>query len=438
MTSWRRGLAGIALSAGLLAGCTSGTAVEEPDPVGSMMPAAMSFLFTLASQEGTIDGIGEDTGEEVLTLTLRGVSDHATQFADRPIRQAYVLSTTDLVRRWEGWFGDAAPNAVLSFAVPGDPMPRSIVVELAEPEYDRPARTLTFAARHLHRQPDLSPSAQEQVPLPRRVPPATFAGAMLFIDSVEVPAQGGDAAPADQVPSSQSSLLPLPLTSLVPPEPVPSDPGPSASPGASGAGPTEAQRTINGCVISPSTSCVRANLFLAELAGADLRGADLSFANLSGADLTGANLAGANLTMATLTQAKLAGANLAGANLTEAQLGNATLPKADLTDASIERAFMLDVDLQGAVLRNVKASGVVLVDANLDGANLAAAFLVGAGLMDASLVRADLGFATIVNSDLTNADLVGATLSGTVFDGSRWTDGTTICGERSIGACRPS
>jgi hypothetical protein len=143
-----------------------------------------SYLFVVNGEAGAIGGIGADTGKEALTLTLRGVNDHATQFADRPVRHAYVLSTRDFTDRWEKWFADGAPNAVLSFSLTNDPLPHSIVLELSKPVYDKSARTLTFTARHLHREPDLSPAAIEPVSLPKMSVPATFVSGSLFIDSV--------------------------------------------------------------------------------------------------------------------------------------------------------------------------------------------------------------------------------------------------------------
>jgi hypothetical protein len=179
-----------------LVGCSS-TPAGGRDRAGNAPTArankakAPSYLFVINGEGGAIGGIGDDTGKETLTLTLRGVNDHATQFADRPLRHAYVLSTTDFTDRWEKWFADGAPNAVLSFSLTNDPLPHSIVLQLSKPVYDKTARTLAFTARHLHREPDLSPAAIEPVSLPRMSAPAAFASASLFIDSV-----GNDAAEA--------------------------------------------------------------------------------------------------------------------------------------------------------------------------------------------------------------------------------------------------
>lgn len=231
--------------------------------------APPSYLFVVNSERGTIDGVGKDVGTEKLTLTLRGVNDHATQFADRPIRRAYVLSTRDLVARWKRWFADSPPNAVLTFNRKRDHMPHSIVVKLRHPRYDAKAETLTFAARHIHRASDLSPDAIERVALPHRRPPAMFIRGSLFIDSVF---------------PTRYACQPLPNADC---------------PGVDWSG-----RNLAGAKL------YNGNFSGANLSGADLRGAELNNANLSGANLRGANLKGADLGMANLTDADLTDATL--------------------------------------------------------------------------------------------------------------------------------
>jgi uncharacterized protein YjbI with pentapeptide repeats len=411
----RAGLVAIVAAALVLSACSGQSAAEgEPDPVTVAASAEQTptYLFTISAQGGTIEGVGEDTGDEELTLTLIGANDHATQFADRPIRDAYVLSTRDLVDRWDGWFADAPPNAVLSYSEPGDSMPRTIVMQLSEPVYDESTRTLAFAARHLHRQPDLSPDAQERIEVSGRVPPATFTRGALFIDSVE-----GDpdsvAIPSASLsestgtpPSPGSSMLPLPLSSLQPAEPSPSE---SSSPTG------QAAKTINGCVIEPNTDCRSIDLVGADLRGADLRGAGFFGANLGAADLSGADLSGADLRGAQLLQTKLDGANLTGANLEMASMAETSAIRADFSGARLYGAFMLHANLQGAMLVRANLRRATPVSANLTGANLLQADLSGADLEGASLWGAELG---------------GANLSG-----AEWYDGR-ICAEGSFETCR--
>lgn len=265
--------------------------VTAPAAAGADVDQA-SYLFVINSKRGTISGVGKDTGKEKLTLTLRAVNDHATQFADRPIRKAYVLSTRDLTVRWNRWFKDNPPNAVLTFNQHDDPMPHSIVVKLTRPRYDANAQTLTFTARHIHRSPDLSPDALQRIALPKRRPPATFVRGSLFIDSVRL---------------------------------KPSD------------------RVVNGCTIKNKTVCPGVdlsgqNLFGEHLAGANLTGAKFAKADLGGADLTGANLAGANLSGANLVGAGLSSADLSNADLSGADLALANLSGANLTDANLTKS----------------------------------------------------------------------------------------------------
>jgi hypothetical protein len=166
----------------------------------------VSYLWVVNSEGGTITGSG-DAG---LTLTLTGVRDYATQFADRPVRHAYVLSTTDFADRWEQWFSPVTPNAVLSFTEPGSPMPASIVLEVTDPVYDKAARTLVFDAARLHREPDPHPDAVEAIALPNVPTPATFISGALFIDSAgdETPPGAAaleSAATTSEAPTSESA-----------------------------------------------------------------------------------------------------------------------------------------------------------------------------------------------------------------------------------------
>ena len=186
-------------AAGLLAaGCSS------PPDAGST--TTVSYLWVVNSEGGTITGSG-DAG---LTLTLTGVRDYATQFADRPVRHAYVLSTTDFADRWEQWFSLVTPNAVLSFTEPGSPMPASIVLEVTDPVYDKAAGTLVFDAARLHREPDPHPDAVEAIALPNVPTPATFISGALFIDSAgdETPPGAAaleSAATTSEAPTSESA-----------------------------------------------------------------------------------------------------------------------------------------------------------------------------------------------------------------------------------------
>lgn len=156
-----------------------GTAQGVPGETRELDP---TFVFVTNSQSGTITGIGKDTGKERLKLTLRDVSDHASQFAVHPFRNAYVISNLDLAKRWKNLFEDSPPNAVLSYLEPGDKQPHNIVVTLTRPKYSATKDTLTFTARHIHRSADPEPGS-EALPLPKRRPPDSFTAGSLYIDS---------------------------------------------------------------------------------------------------------------------------------------------------------------------------------------------------------------------------------------------------------------
>ncbi len=61
------------------------------------------------------------------TITLQGVSPSTLYFADRPQREVGHMSSVQFVANWaagDNSFADNPPNAVLSFAEPGDRPPR--------------------------------------------------------------------------------------------------------------------------------------------------------------------------------------------------------------------------------------------------------------------------------------------------------------------------
>ena len=72
-------------------------------------------------------------------LTLTGVPDHVTRFADRPLRAATVRNHRGLHPPVAEVVRGPSPNAVLSYLVPGTTRPQSIVVTLDTPVYDAAA-----------------------------------------------------------------------------------------------------------------------------------------------------------------------------------------------------------------------------------------------------------------------------------------------------------
>lgn len=123
--------------------------------------------------------------------------------------------------------------------------------------------------------------------------------------------------------------------------------------------------------------------------------------------------------------------DLKGVDLTGAVLRDANLQRADLTGAVLREVEAVDSRFNSALMANAD-----LTRANLRNADLTRADLKGAKLKDADLRQARLFRADLRNADLTGAELTGADLSGTELAGATWTDGTRICGPRSVGLCQ--
>jgi len=78
------------------------------------------------------------------TITLHGLSPSTLYFADRPQRDVGHMTSRDFVANWaEGAnsFAENPPNAVLSFAEPGDRLPEDAVVVIQDPHLDGDALT---------------------------------------------------------------------------------------------------------------------------------------------------------------------------------------------------------------------------------------------------------------------------------------------------------
>jgi hypothetical protein len=94
------------------------------------------FVQTAASMTG-------DRG----TITLHGLSPSTLYFADRPQRDVGHMTSRDFVANWaegENSFAENPPNAVLSFAEPGDRLPEDAVVEIQDPRLDGDALTYSI------------------------------------------------------------------------------------------------------------------------------------------------------------------------------------------------------------------------------------------------------------------------------------------------------
>ena len=81
------------------------------------------------------------------TITLHGLSPSTLYFADRPQRDVGHMTSRDFVASWaagDNSFSENPPNAVLSFAEPGDRTPEDAVVVIQDPHLDGDALTYSI------------------------------------------------------------------------------------------------------------------------------------------------------------------------------------------------------------------------------------------------------------------------------------------------------
>lgn len=162
------------IAAALLPVMLTGTGVAAP-----AQAATPSYLFTVQSPTGTtVQGNLLKGENERFTLTMHGVSP-VTKFADRPFRNASVMSPAALASNWNAWFADSPPNAVLTYSPGSAGLPESIVVTLTRPRYVSADRTLTFTATRTYRSLDPSEKGSNWT---RPTTPRSFTHASLFID----------------------------------------------------------------------------------------------------------------------------------------------------------------------------------------------------------------------------------------------------------------
>lgn len=263
-------------------GCCSALAATTP------RAPAPSYLFSIPTASGSLTG----PNDQHLMLRLTGARDYLTQFADRPLRQAFVVANVDFARRFKSYFAGSAPNAVLTYTPRGAQIPVSIVLTIRKPRWNAQHHTWTFPATRIRKQPDNLPGTTIHIKPPLIPNPRNFTQATLLIDD----SGGCVMQPYGQCPYAEFSYSWFYEADLD-----------------------------------------HANLSDAFLNDANLYGADLSYANLSFADLEAADLQNANLTGANLTRADLAYANLigaVGANLSSDNLCYTVMPDGSTSGCS--------------------------------------------------------------------------------------------------------
>ncbi len=113
------------------------------------------------------------------TITLHGVSPSTLYFADRPQREVGHMSSGQFVANWtagDNSFADTPPNAVLSFADPGDRPPEDAVVVIQDPRLDGDALTYSIKVLDGTVPAVTGPCALFIDPLGRPLSPVSLAG----------------------------------------------------------------------------------------------------------------------------------------------------------------------------------------------------------------------------------------------------------------------
>lgn len=155
------------------------------EQASATMPAAVatseteSFMFTVQAARGFTTPIKETETSEKFRLTITGVSP-VTKFADRPFRDASLITPRSLEINWATWFVESAPNAVLTYARPGK-APASFVVVLTDPIYSAKSRALSFTAVREARAHDPIEKSATWIQF---TTPSTMTSVTLFIDPV--------------------------------------------------------------------------------------------------------------------------------------------------------------------------------------------------------------------------------------------------------------
>lgn len=176
----RRSIAAAFIAAALLIAASGLAAVPAPATTGSPddPTGAEEVLFTVQAARGTTTPLTADGSVNTrFRFTLTAV-DPVTVFANRPYRDAWLISPRALDANWNAWFAGDPPNAVMTYARPGK-APASMVVELTNPTYKPATRSLSFTAIRLQRTNDPTESGANGEPV---TAPATMNGVSLFID----------------------------------------------------------------------------------------------------------------------------------------------------------------------------------------------------------------------------------------------------------------
>lgn len=129
---------------------------------------SVSYLYVQEAEGGTL--VEEASGD--YTLTLHDVSESTVVFSDRPVRDAFTMTTAEFVESFDVDFAGDPPNASLSFELATGGAPSVAVFTIDHPIYNEDAGTLSYRVK------DIGLSVEDPVELP-----VSFGAASLFIDT---------------------------------------------------------------------------------------------------------------------------------------------------------------------------------------------------------------------------------------------------------------
>ena len=130
----------------------------------------MEALFVQTAASMTSDGG---------SITLQGLSPSTLYFSDRPQREVGHMTSRQFVDVWgdgDNSFAQNPPNAVLSFAEPGDRVPEDAVVVIQNPRLDGDALTYSIKLLDGTVPPRTGPCALFIDPFGRPLSPVSAAG----------------------------------------------------------------------------------------------------------------------------------------------------------------------------------------------------------------------------------------------------------------------
>lgn len=217
--------------------------VKKPAPKQQATKAARfgklpwSILFSISADQAQVTPLGGKS----YRLTLENVDERTTWFTDRPVRHAGATPTARLIAGWNigrDNFAQDPPTAALVMHEPAGGAD-TLVVELSRPVYDQAQDQLTFTAKEIAAEAEISTAHREDAdPLPKT--PTTYSEVSLFIDDestilvAPAPLTGrADSPSPSATPSAAPSASPTPSTSASPTSTASPTAAPSSSASAS-------------------------------------------------------------------------------------------------------------------------------------------------------------------------------------------------------------